>query len=188
MSLAERVSIVEAQKGDITGIARVLDGTLGQDFRYGNYPSSTNYQTIFYHNVHYSFSRSIDHKHEGVYVAKFKQDVVGFAWFMNYPPNNGTAILEMFAVRTDRQKQGIGSKLIAEASDKFVEAQRKLGVNLRTLHLTTNYSNEGAQTIYTRAGYEIAGQIKGFVGDGNIEVVMVKIVSDAACPDEYRTK
>ena len=180
MNLTDRIEIVEAQEQDILGIVRVLDDTLGQDFRYG--PHS------FEENVVYSFSRSLAHKHERVYVAKNGEEVVGFAWFMNHPPNNGTAILEMFAVRKDKQKQGIGSKLIQQASDMFIEAQKKLGVNLRTLHLTTNYSNEGAQTIYTRAGYQIAGQIDGFVGEGNIEVVMIKRVSDEACPKEYKTK
>ncbi len=180
MNLAERIKIVEAQLEDIPGIARVLDGTLGQDFVYG--------QRSFEENVGYCFSRSIPHQHEKVYLAKDGEDIVGFAWFMNHPPNNGTAILEQLAVRKDRQRQGIGSHLIAEASDMFVESQRALGINLRTLHLTTNFSNEGAQTIYTKAGYQIAGQISGFVGEGNVEVVMVKIVNDASCPAEYKTR
>ncbi|MDP3734299.1 MAG: GNAT family N-acetyltransferase [Nanoarchaeota archaeon] len=180
MSLAEKVKIVEAQREDILGIASVLNDTLGQDFKYGI--------ASFEENVKYCFSRSLEHKHEKIYVAKDDEDVVGFAWFMNHPPNNGTAILEMFAVRKDKQRLGIGSRLITEASDMFIEDQRRLGVNLRTLHLTTNYSNEGAQTIYTRAGYIIAGEIKCFVGDGNVEVVMVKKVSNEACPAEYKTK
>ncbi len=184
MDLAERLSIVEAKEADIPGIARVLDGTLGQDFRYGS--------RSFEENVAYTFKRSLEHKHEGVYVAKEAtpdgEEVVGFAWFMNHPPNNGTAILEMFAVRTDKQRQGIGSRLIVEAGDRFVASQQALGVNLRTLHLTTNYSNGGAITIYPRAGYKLAGQIDGFVGEGNVEVVMIKRVSDAPCPKEYMTK
>ena len=179
MGLVERIQIVEAEIADIPGITTVLQGTLGQDFVYG--------PLTFQENVDYFFRRSIDHKHEGVYVAKDGHDVVGFVWFMNHPPNNGTAILEMFAVREDKQRQGVGSRLITKTSDMFVKSQRGLGVNLRTLHLTTNYSNKGAQTIYTRAGYQIAGQIEGFVGEGNVEVVMVKKVSDQACPLDYRT-
>src|SRR3989344_8477769 len=102
MNPAEKVYVVKAHPGDIAGIVRVLDGTLGQDFRYGSFS--------FEENVHYSFSRSISHPNEGVYVAKQilekpESEVVGFAWFMNHPPNNGTAILEIFAVRKDRQKQ-----------------------------------------------------------------------------------
>ncbi|GEM_PF-4307198 len=180
MDLTERIKIVEAQLEDIPQIATVLENTLGQDFVYG--PGS------FEENVAYSFSSSIAHRHEKVYLAKEGEEVVGFAWFMNHPPNNGTAILEQFAVRADKQGQGIGSRLIAEASDLFIESQRGLGIHLRTLHLTTNYSNQGAQTIYTRAGYQIAGQIDGFVGEGNVEVVMVKRVSAAPCPTEYKTR
>jgi len=107
---------------------------------------------------------------------------------MNHPPNNGTAILEMFAVRKDMQRQGIGSRLIAEASDLFVKSQKQQGINLRTLYLTTNLSNKSAQTIYGRAGYKIAGEIEGFVGDGNTEVIMIKKVNDTLCPERYRTK
>ncbi len=178
--LAEKIKIVEAQMKDIPGIAKVLDGTLGQDFIYG--------EDSFLTNVKYDFSRSIAHKHERVYVAKEKEDIVGFAWFMNHPPNNGTAILEMFAVRKDKQHQGIGSYLICKASDMFTKSQMKLGINLRTLHLTTNFSNYKAQTIYKRAGYKIAGKIKDFVGKGNIEVIMLKKLSDNPCLEEYRTK
>ena len=181
MSLADKVKIELANLADIDGITQVLDSVpLRQDFVYG--------QDSFQENVKYSFTQSIRHEHEGVYVAKEGEEVVGFAWFMNHPPNNGTAILEMFAVRKDKQNYGVGSRLIAEASDLFVWSQRTLGVNLRTLHLTTNFSNSGAQTIYGRAGYQIAGQISGFVGDGNIEVVMVKKVSSEPAPKEYQTK
>jgi len=179
MDLSDKIKIVEAQITDIPEIAMVLKCTLEQDFIYGSFS--------FEQNVEYSFLRSIAHQHERVYVAKEGNDIVGFAWFMNHPPNNGAAILEMLAVGKDYQRQGVGSYLIAESSDLFVESQKKLGINLRTLHLTTNLSNHGAQNIYTKAGYEIAGEIKGFVGDGNVEVVMVKKVSNEPCPIEYQT-
>lgn len=180
MNSGKECKIRETNPADILRIAEILDGTLGQDFRYG--PDS------FLQNVTYSFIKSIEHRNEGVYVADLEGYAVGFAWFMNHPPNNGTAILEMLAVKKDKQRQGIGSRLIQESSDLFVESQRALGVNLRTLHLTTNLTNKGAQTIYTRAGYEIAGEIKDFVGKGNIEVVMVKKVSDEPAPEEYITE
>lgn len=179
MGLADKTQIVPATEKDIPGIARVLEGTLGKDFVFGD--------ESFEANVHYSFSKSLAHRHEGVYVAKLVGEVAGFAWFMNHPPNNGTAILEMLAVRKDMQHQGIGSKLIAESSDMFVESQRKHGIELRTLHLTTNLRNEGAQTIYERAGYHIAGEIRGFVGEGNTEVVMIKRVSDESAPKRYQS-
>ena len=180
MNLGDKITISLASFSDISGIAKVLDGTLGQDFVYG--------QKSFQSNVAYRFIRSIKDKHEGVYVAKENSDVVGLAWFLNHPPNNGTAILEMFAVRKDKQGQGIGSRLIADASDKFVESQRELGCSLRTLHLTTNYSNDRAKTIYSRAGFQVAGKIEGFVGDGNVEVVMIKKLSSESAPIEYLTK
>ena len=180
IDIMDRIKIVEAQRKEISGIAKVLEGTLKQDFVYGPHD--------FNENVDYSFSASLEREHERVYVAKENDEVVGFAWFMNHPPNNGTAILEMLAVGKDYQRQGIGSYLINESSNLFVESQREAGINLRTLHLTTNLSNQGAQDIYTKAGYEVAGEIKGFVGDGNVEVVMVKRISDEPCPIEYKTQ
>ena len=180
MEIADKINVVEAEVEDIPGIVKVLNSTLKQDFVYGS--------ASFEQNVEYSFSRSIARKHEPIYVAKENEEVVGFSWFMNHPPNNGTTILEMFAVRKDKQRQGIGSYLIAKSSGLFVESQKQLGINLRTLHLTTNLSNRGAQNIYTKAGYEVAGEIKGFVGDGNVEVVMVKKVSNQPCSIEYKTK
>lgn len=180
METADNIYIDSATRSDIPGIIGVLDGTLGQDFRFGEYS--------FEENVSHSFLNSLRNRNEGVYVAKDGDEVIGFAWFMNHPPNNGTAILEMFAVRKDKQGKGVGSRLIAETSDMFVESQRNHGINLRTLHLTTNLSNEDAQTIYQRAGYNVAGEIEGFVGRGNIEVVMVKRVSKEPCPEAYRTR
>jgi len=181
MSLADKVKIELADLADIDGITRVLDSVpLRRDFVYG--------PDCFKENVKYSFIQSIRHEHEGVYVAKEGDEVVGFAWFMNHPPNNGTAILEMLAVRTDRQNQGIGLCLIKESSDKFVESQRELGSNLRTLHLTTNYSNDSARTIYQRAGFQPIALIPGFVGDGNIELFMLKKLNSEKAPDAYVTK
>lgn len=179
MAISEDVKIGSADIGDIYGIAEVLDGTLGQDFRYGDKP--------FEENVRYLFSRAIEDENEAVYVGKYDREVIGFAYFINKPPANGTAILEMLAVRKDMQRRGIGQKLIIAASDLFIEREKKRGIQLRTLHLTTGDYNKNAQKIYSGAGFVVAGEIRGFVGLGNNELVLVRKVSDIPCPEEYRS-
>ena len=180
MTLANKIKILPATKDDISGIAKVLEDTLGQDFRFG--------KNSFEYEVHYLFSRAIEDRNEQVYVAKQEGEILGFAYFINKPPANGTAILEMLAVRKDKQKQGIGSKLIRVSSEMYVEQERNRGIKLRTLHLTTNANNENAQKIYRTAGYMPTGEIEGFVGEGNVEIVMLKRVSSNLCPKDYKSK
>ncbi len=172
--------IREANEGDIAGIATVLDGTLGQDFRFGEHG--------FKEEVDYLFSRAIEDRNETVYVAQYGKKIVGFAYFINKPPANGTAILEMFAVHKDLHGQGIGSKLIKDASDRFIAQEKARGVNLRTIHLTTGDYNKGAQRIYNQAGFFKVSEIPGFVGQGNVEFVMLRNVNDSPCPENYRSR
>jgi ribosomal protein S18 acetylase RimI-like enzyme len=173
----KNVEICLADIKDVGGIITVLDSTLGSDFGAG--------EGNFENGAEYLFSRAIEDKNEQVYVAKENGEVVGFVYFINKPPSNGTAILEMLAVRKEKQRQGIGSHLIRAASDMFIAHEKERGIELRTLHLTTGTHNEGAQKIYTHAFFQKVAEIKGFVGDGNVEIVMLRKVSDKPSKDIY---
>jgi len=184
MFLLDNIIITEGKTKDILGIIEVLRGTIKGDFEYGN--------KSFEENIHEFFEEIIKSKYQTIYVAKNGGDVFGFAYFVNLPPNNGMCWLEMFAVAKDFQKKGIGLKLVRESCDLFVELEKQKGIYLRTIVLTTNKANSRAQSFYSKAGFVISedfgGEIRGFVGKGNKEVVMIKPIGDAVCPRQHNTK
>ncbi len=62
MSLADDVEIGTATKEDISGITKILENTLGQDFEFG--------ENSFECETNYLFSRAIEDRNEQVYVAR----------------------------------------------------------------------------------------------------------------------
>lgn len=180
MDLIDKIKIVPALNKDLSRIANVFSKTLRGDFEYG--------KRSFEENVSNFFRDVIQSNYQQVYIAKKDNEVMGVAYFNNLPPNNEMCWLEMFAVGVDYQKKGIGLKLVKTSCDMFVEQEKQKGINLKTIALTTNKANSRAQTLYNKAGFIISedygGEIRGFVGKGNIEVVMIKPIGNSISREE----
>ncbi len=160
-----------AIKADLAGIVDVIRSTFPQDFDFGCGFSQTDCETLF--------SRAICDPFEFVAVLDSdKFGIIGFVYYVNKPPTNGTIILEMIGVKKEFQGRGFGARLLREA-DELVIANFA-NCRIATIHLTTGADNTAGQTLYLGVGYQPAGTIVGFVGDGNVEIFMLKKVSDVS--------
>lgn len=159
-----------AENRDIAGIAEVVRTTFPQDFDFGKGFDSDACRLMF--------MRAVDDPNELVCVVQNGKKVVGFVYYINKPPTNGTIILEMIGVRKEFQGKGIGRRLLKWADEEAIRYFRdECGVpNLATIHLTTSADNPVGQNLYLSAGYEHVGDIPGLVGEGNKELVMLKKV------------
>ncbi len=164
--------ISRATLGDIPGIVEVVTTTFPQDFeRNGQFDVAM---------CSDFFIQATEDPNEFVVIGKLGEEVVGFVYYVNKPPSNGTVLLDMIGVRKDIQGKGIGTKLICEADDLIVKYIRDVcGItNLATINLSTGFDNPAGQGLYTKAGYELRGTMVGFIGKGNVELVMIKDVGD----------
>ncbi len=86
----------------------------------------------------------------------------------------------MIGVKKGLQGTGIGTPLLTEGDDIAVRYIRdECGVpNLATIYLSTSADNPVGQRVYLKCGYKHVGDIPGLVGEGNLELVMLKKVSD----------
>lgn len=167
-----RLKIISASEDDVEGIATVAEDVFPQDFQsYGEFDLIL-CQVMFF--------LAINDPNEFLFVAKIKQKVVGFAYYINKPPRNGTVILEMIGVLKNFQDQSIGTKLLSEADKQLVKHLNFFypDFNLVTIHLTTSKDNPVGQRLYLKCGYKPVAEIPGFVGKGNIEIVMLKKVKE----------
>ncbi|TSD02443.1 MAG: hypothetical protein Athens071424_89 [Parcubacteria group bacterium Athens0714_24] len=158
--------------GDIEGIIAVAAETFPQDFNFGRGFSREQCQDFFL--------RALDDPNEFVVVVVRDDEVLGFIHYENKPPTNGTVYLNMIGVRKDVQGQGVGTVLLQQG-DAFVvdHLRNRLGIsNLATIWLSTSADNPVGQQLYLKCGYECCGEIRGMVGEGNIELAMVKKIAD----------
>ena len=75
------------------------------------------------------------------------------------------ASIATFAIHPDHQRQGLGSKLLAEAEH---QSQRK------TIRLSVRMSNESAIQLYKQAGYLVVGSWPHYYKGGEDGLVMEK--------------
>ncbi len=167
------LKIKNLEEEDLEGLVEVISTTFPQDFDYGE---------GFSEEACYKFfERSLQDPNEKVYTAILNNKTVGFVYYINKPPTNGTILLEMMGVRKNYRRQGIGKRLLNFSDEKVVEDFKKKGINnIATIHLTTSEDNLAAQSLYLQCDYKKEGRIKELVGKGNTEIVMVKKVSDTA--------
>ena len=166
--------ISRAILADVPGIVQVVTTTFPQDFeRNGQLDIEMCFEF---------FTQAIKDPNEFVVVGKLDEEVVGFVYYVNKPPSNGTVLLDMIGVRKDLQGKGIGTKLICEADDLVVKYIRDVcGItNLATINLSTGFDNPAGQGLYAKADYELRGTMIGFIGKGNVELVMIKDVGNIA--------
>ena len=169
------IKINLASLNDLEGICDVAQDVFPQDFDFEN--------GFDRQQCKYLFSTAINDTNESLFIAKTGEEIVGFAYYINKPPTNGTAILEMIGVKKKLQGQGIGLRLLLDSEHIFVKECENRRIKLATIHLSTGGDNPVGQKLYLKAGYEKIADIPGFVGDGNLELFMLKKISDT----KYRT-
>lgn len=180
MSIDEIV-VRRANREDLSQIVEVAKQTFPQDFQFDGGFSDRECKHLF--------ENALRDQNEDVYVAAKNTHVLGFAYYINKPPTNGTVILEMMGIRTNLQGQGIGTKLTAESADQIAHYLREHGIsNIATIYLTVSSDNLVAQRAYKKAGYEKIVEAFGLVGEGGSEIIMIKRVGDAAYRQGIWTK
>lgn len=166
----KKMEITKAIITDLEGIVQIASEIFPQAFQEDGYFSIERCREMF--------ARALEDHNEAVYVAKDNSEILGFTYYINKPPTNGTVILEMMGVRKDYQKRGIGTRLLKESDAKLVQELKQKGIDIATIHLTTSEDNPVAQKLYLHSGYQEIARITGFVGTGNVELFMLKKVSE----------
>ncbi len=180
-------TVRKAKKSDLPEIVAIAENAFPQDFDFG--------EGFDAHKCEKMFRNALADPNEFITVIEVCihdrnthddiMAVVGFAYYVNKPPTNGTVTLEMLGVQETLRDHGLGFMLLDE-SDRLVVRYIKTKCevpNLATIHLTVSKDNPAGQRLYIKAGYKHAGDIPGLVGEGNTELVMLKTV-DAV---RYRT-
>ena len=165
----ENIVIRRANGKDLSQIVEVAKQTFPQDFQFNGEFSEK--------ECEYQFDNALMDHNEAVYVAAQDTHVLGFAYYINKPPTNGTVILEMMGVRKTAQGKGIGTKLTAESADQLVQNLHEQGI-IATIYLTVSSDNLVAQKAYEKVGYERIAEVPGLVGQGGSEVIMIKRVGN----------
>lgn len=100
------------------------------------------------------------------------QDIVGYV-VADIVPNHGHPIghIKDFAVSPDRRGEGIGGLLLERALVVLTTHA------VRSVKLEVRESNDGAQTLYRRFGFEPHHRIPGYYEDGEDALVFVKSAS-----------
>lgn len=166
------MKVRKAELSDLKEILDIVKGTFPQDFFYeGGFNKGKCAEF---------FMKSLTDPNEFVYIClEDGGKVCAFAYYVNKPPTNGTVILEMQGVSKKFRYKGIGTRLLEESDKLVVEDIKSQGIeNLATIHLTVSQNNLVAQKLYENVWYKPVGTIPGFVGNGNNEIVMLKVVND----------
>ena len=165
----EPLIIEKAVNADLEEIITVIEETFPQDFQFEGEFSYIQCATFLL--------EATNDKNEQLYVGKIEEEVVGFVYYINKPPTNGTVIVEMMGIKKEFQNQGYGTQLLRRCDDQLVAELKGKGIEIATIHLTVSSDNLAAQKAYQRTGYDKVAEIPGFVGEGNIEYLMLKKVS-----------
>jgi len=103
-------------------------------------------------------------------VAELEAKVVGYICYGPAPLTEGTWDIYWIAVTLERQRQGIGSALLASAEDEIRRAQG------RTIFIDTSSqpSYEKTRGFYLKHGYEVVCQIADFYAVGDDKLILRK--------------
>jgi len=111
-----------------------------------------------------SFKNELDHRH-GIFLVGFLQGQVvayGGVWLVV-----DEAHVTTIAVASDKRRQGIGQRLMAELLIKA----KAVGMVCSTLEVRS--SNEAAIKMYEKFGYHIAATRKGYYPDNKEDAVVM---------------
>lgn len=99
-------------------------------------------------------------------IAEIDGEIVGFVTGFNEPRNRGHIIT--IDVMPDRQRQQIGSRLLAEIENWLWQRGAEV------IYLETPVDDTGAQGFYDRHGYLVLERVEGYYSDSLDAFVMMK--------------
>lgn len=101
------------------------------------------------------------------YIAAFENgELVGYAGMVVMPPNE--AWINTIGVRRDRQRRGIGRRLLEE----LLAIARRRGVRHTLLEVAVD--NVGAQRLYRAFGFETVGVRRGYYQPSNTDALVMR--------------
>lgn len=109
-----------------------------------------------------------NNRKNGLLLAKFKNEVVGFAIYEKAFLNG--FYLKLIAVDPKTRSLGVGKKLMDELEKETFNKNKK-----KVLYLCVTHFNRRAQTFYKKRGYRKIGFIPNFAKTGIHEVLMRKV-------------
>jgi ribosomal protein S18 acetylase RimI-like enzyme len=112
--------------------------------------------------------KMLNHPSREVYVARVKDEVVGFIVLIM----SGALVgyIQTVGVMPEWRNKGIGSKLVKFAEDMvFSKAPN--------VFLCVSSFNKKAQELYKRLGYETIGELKDYVVPGHSEILLRKTIA-----------
>ena len=159
------LKIREAAPKDLSGIVETAESAFGLEYK--KFTLSSNMDYFKGHRIN---------PHNGLYVAHTESGVAGYSLFIPLM-RTGTLELVQMGVRKEWQGQGIGSQLLPESIDQYVQKIKDLDGEPYAIYLTVSEDNPVAQKLYKKYGFEEVGRMRDmFVGKGNIEIIMGKIL------------
>ncbi len=174
------MEIIRITQLDLWRLVDLVKTTFPQDFQFNG--------AFDENKCHEMFMGAIEDPNEFVFIVKRDEEVIAFAYYINKPPSNGTIILEMIGVLPELQGQGVGNKLLGQANVMVTELVRKVGIEVRTIHLTTNITNHRARKVYENCGFRVIAELPRFTGQpDNIELFMLCDLNDTSGLSELWT-
>jgi len=160
-----KIIIREATLDDVSNLVDVAEDAFEQEYKKHSKESNA---TFF--REHMSCSRN------GLYVAQDGDNLAGFSYFIPVV-RVGTVELVQIGVRKDWQNKGIGTKLLSESSEKYVQKLENKGEEIYAMYLLTSEDNPVGQRLYKKCGFELKGKMDDlFIGKGDVELVLGKIL------------
>ena len=157
--------IREAQSQDLDELAHLAENIFEQEYKKYSIEMRKDY-----------FLSIINGRFNGFYISEIDKNITGFAIYIPIVLV-GTAELLQMGVRKDLQGQGIGTRLLRESMDKYIEKLKSNKLDLYALYLTTSEDNPVGQRLYEKCGFERKGRLEDtFIGIGNVEIIMTKIL------------
>ncbi|MBI3821096.1 MAG: GNAT family N-acetyltransferase [Planctomycetes bacterium] len=104
-------------------------------------------------------------------VDEASHELHGFACYTHVPMTEGTWLLVWLAARKDRQRQGVGGRLL-----HFVEDDIRTKHHGRVLFIEVKSSDEMMRRFFSKNGFEHDAELKDFYADGVDKVVYRKVL------------
>jgi ribosomal-protein-alanine N-acetyltransferase len=103
-----------------------------------------------------------------VHLAVTKDEIVGFVIIQM--SGAFTGYIQMVAVMPKWRNKGIGSKLIKFAENRIFRKKPNV-------FMCVSSFNKKAQKLYNKLGYEIVGELKGYIISGHSEILLRKTIA-----------
>jgi ribosomal protein S18 acetylase RimI-like enzyme len=168
MKEQNQITVREANLVDLEAIVEVARDAFESE--YEKYDSSL---------IKSFFAENINSEFNGVYVVQSGDQVDGYVLYVPIVLV-GTCEAVQGGIRKEVQDSGLGSALLSQSRDLYIEKLKNKGIDVYAMYLTTSSDNPVGQKLYRKHGFVETGEIRDtFIGKGNVEVVMSYIVDES---------